>query len=77
MRLFVAIAPPEEMARRLREQINALPDLPPHRLAPIEQVHMTVQFIGEVTPRELPAVEEAVERSVVRRSHRGAGDPGS
>lgn len=38
-------------------------ELPRHRVTPVEQVHMTLQFIGDRHRRELGAVIESVERS--------------
>lgn len=66
MRLFVALYPPEESRR---EMLRALRKLDPpadarHRVSPLEQVHMTVHFIGDTAARELPGVSESVERSV-------------
>lgn len=34
-----------------------------HRVVPLEQVHLTLQFIGAAQPRELPEVMESIERS--------------
>jgi 2'-5' RNA ligase len=38
-------------------------DLPGHRLAPADQVHLTLHFIGPVERREVDGVRESVERS--------------
>lgn len=62
LRLFIAIYPPKEIARELLEWLGAF-DLPPHRLTPIDQVHLTLQFIGDVTPGRLKETIESVERS--------------
>jgi 2'-5' RNA ligase len=62
LRLFVAAYP----SRGLVEALTA--DLPPayrldSRKTPTEQVHLTLQFIGETELIELPRVRESVERS--------------
>jgi 2'-5' RNA ligase len=62
LRLFVAIYPPPQIAAALLEAIRGL-DLPPHRPVPPEQVHMTLQFIGDTAPEELDAVVESVGRA--------------
>jgi 2'-5' RNA ligase len=62
LRLFVAVYPPLEMALVLLERAARL-DLPGHRLTPPEQVHMTLQFIGDTPAAELDATRESVARS--------------
>lgn len=63
LRLFVALYPPVAMAARLLEMLGEL-GLARHRATPVEQVHVTVQFIGPTPVRELDAVKESVARSV-------------
>lgn len=63
LRLFVGAYPPPEVVERLHA---ALPrdELPAHRLVPAEQVHLTLQFIGDCPPgRSLDDVVESVRRS--------------
>jgi len=62
LRLFVAVYPPEHVADRLAEFIEGL-DLPKHRPVPRPQIHLTLQFIGDVPKSELDDVCESVERS--------------
>jgi 2'-5' RNA ligase len=62
LRLFVAIYPPHETARGMLKAMGKL-DLPPHRETPLDQIHMTLQFVGDVPARDLDAVIESVERS--------------
>lgn len=64
MRLFVAIYPPPEIARALSELLKPGADLPAHRLVAVEQIHMTVLFIGLIEPGARDDVIESVERSV-------------
>lgn len=61
-RLFVALYPPRELARALLDALESF-TLPPHRATPLEQVHMTLLFVGEVPERELAEVAESVERA--------------
>ncbi len=62
MRLFVAVYPPVEAAGMMLELLRGM-DLPEHRLVPPEQVHMTLQFIGDTDERQLGDVTESVERA--------------
>ncbi len=63
LRLFVAVYPPEDAARRMLRLLRKL-DLPRHREVPLEQVHMTVQFVGPTPVGDLEAVQESIARSV-------------
>ncbi len=62
MRLFVAAYPPPEVVRGMLAALKRL-ELPPHRLVPPEQVHLTLQFIGDTAPGRLDTVHESVERA--------------
>lgn len=62
LRLFVAINPPEVTRRAMVERLAAAP-IPRHRATPLDQVHLTVQFIGDTESRELPDVVESVRRA--------------
>lgn len=65
MRLFVALYPPEDARRAALRALQKL-DPPPdarHRACPLEQVHMTVHFIGDTAERELDRTLESVQRS--------------
>ena len=68
MRLFVAVYPPPELVRVWHEELRVR-DLPDHRVTPEDQVHLTLQFVGDVPRREVDATKESVARSVagVRR----------
>jgi 2'-5' RNA ligase len=63
LRLFVAAYPPRSVIDGAVEAMSRL-ELPPHRLTPAEQVHITLQFIGEVSQRELDEVTETVQSAV-------------
>lgn len=62
LRLFIAIYPPPEVARRLIAGLGRL-ELPAHRAVPAEQVHLTVHFVGGVADAELPRITETLERA--------------
>jgi 2'-5' RNA ligase len=63
LRLFVAVYPPVEVAARLLELLGRV-ELARHRVTPVEQVHLTVQFVGPTPVRDLDEVKESVARSV-------------
>jgi 2'-5' RNA ligase len=62
LRLFVGIYPPAETARQMLAALEDL-DLPHHRRTPVEQLHMTLQFIGDTPVKDLEATVESVDRS--------------
>ena len=65
-RLFVAVYPPLETAREmlaaLREAVGE--HAPPYRLTPVDQVHLTVQFVGDTPFARTDDVTESVARAV-------------
>ncbi len=62
-RLFVGVYPQVEVAARMVGLLEGVV-LPAHRVAAVEQVHMTVHFVGDVDTRQMDEVRESVERSV-------------
>ncbi len=65
LRLFVAIYPSTDAAREMLRALSRL-DLPPVarcRATRPDQLHMTVQFIGDTEEAALAEVQESVERS--------------
>ncbi len=62
LRLFVAIYPPARIASSLSRSLGELV-LPEHRRVPVEQIHLTLLFIGDTPPRQLDAVGESVRRA--------------
>lgn len=62
-RLFVSIEPPPDVAAALLDALARRADVSNARLVGREQVHMTVQFIGETDVRDVARVCESVERS--------------
>lgn len=62
LRLFVAAYPPPELSRALIESLRPL-RLPAHRCTPVEQVHLTLQFIGDTPEREMEWVRETVSKA--------------
>jgi 2'-5' RNA ligase len=57
VRLFVAIYPPSEVVRHLK---NRLGD-PGVRLTPADRWHITLHFLGEVPDGRLPGIERALD----------------
>jgi len=60
LRLFVAVYPPPELAAAMQAASDA-PGLPPHRAVPVEQIHLTLLFIGDTDPKALDRAKESVE----------------
>ncbi len=58
----MGVYPPEDAARAMLQLLGGR-DLAEHRRTAAEQVHMTVQFIGDTPVGELDRVAESVERS--------------
>lgn len=64
LRLFVAIHPPGATVHAMFAAMEKLSSpLPPHRVTPAGQVHLTVQFIGDTPAKDVDATIESVERS--------------
>lgn len=63
LRLFVAIYPPPELATAMLETLRTR-QLPAYRATPLDQLHMTVQFIGDTPTADLDATIESVQRAV-------------
>ncbi len=62
VRLFVAVYPPTKVSAEMIGDLGAL-SLPPHRITPSLQVHLTLQFIGDTELDRLDEVIESVRRS--------------
>ncbi len=62
LRLFVAVYPPTDVAASLLDRVRSL-ELPSNRLVAPQQVHLTLQFIGDVNVRQLDDTIESVQRS--------------
>ena len=61
MRVFVAVFPPPEVQETLVEAARALPT-DAFRLTVPDRVHLTLKFLGEVPPEDLPRTSSALER---------------
>ena len=61
-RIFVACYPPPATARTLLAELGEL-ELPEHRPTTVDQLHLTLQFVGNVHPKQLEALVETVERA--------------
>lgn len=62
LRLFLSLHPPVGVARALLEALAQL-ELPAHRVTPLDHVHMTVLFLGEIDERRVAATIESAERA--------------
>ncbi len=62
MRVFVAVFPPATVQEALTEAARALPT-DAFRLTPARRVHLTLKFLGEVSPEDLPRVAAALGRA--------------
>jgi len=62
-RLFVAAYPPHEIARAMIKSLRAIHGLPDLRETPLEQIHLTLQFIGDVAVKDLDRTIESIERA--------------
>jgi 2'-5' RNA ligase len=60
--VFIAAYPPPAVVDALAAAARAL-ELPAHRPTPPEQVHLTLQFVGDVDPRDLDGLIESAERA--------------
>src|SRR5689334_14963030 len=60
LRLFVAAYPPSSVVEQL---LGLVADVPGLRVTAPEQLHLTLQFIGDTLPRELEDVTESVRRA--------------
>jgi 2'-5' RNA ligase len=58
----MGVYPPAETVRAMLRALASL-HAPPHRPTPPEQVHLTLLFIGDTDPQDVPDVIESVERS--------------
>ena len=63
LRLFVAIYPPEGVARAMLRSLRKL-EAANHKPTSVEQIHLTLQFIGPTSICDLEQVQESVARSV-------------
>lgn len=62
IRLFVGLYPPVEAAEAMLAEFRTY-EWPEHRETTIEQIHMTLQFIGDVLASRLDDIAESVERA--------------
>jgi 2'-5' RNA ligase len=61
-RLFVAAYPPPALARSMLDLLDDIA-LPAHRRTPADQVHLTLQFIGDTPVNRLDETIESVEKA--------------
>jgi 2'-5' RNA ligase len=66
VRLFVAAYPPANVAKELAREASSLCarlNLPDSRETPNDQIHLTLQFVGETPVANLEGVRESVRRA--------------
>ncbi len=63
LRLFVAVYPPPQAVAKLLALANSISALPAGKPTPLEQVHRTLVFLGEVNPCRLDDTVQSVQRS--------------
>lgn len=67
MRLFVAIEVPEPPRRDLRRRVNGLRErLPRARWVDLENLHLTLLFLGETAEAEVPALAAKLREAFAR-----------
>jgi 2'-5' RNA ligase len=67
MRLFVALEVPEPPRRDLRRRVEGVRDrLPRARWVDLDDVHLTLLFLGETTDAEVPAFAAALREPFAR-----------
>ena len=67
MRAFIAVSIPDEIKRKLQEEIDLLSDLlrgAPVRWVRPEGIHLTLKFLGEISNNNLEKFHQALEREV-------------
>jgi 2'-5' RNA ligase len=57
MRLFIAIDPPESALQQIEPMLKSLPG---GKAVPLEQIHLTLKFIGEVGAEPAEAIQAAL-----------------
>jgi 2'-5' RNA ligase len=67
IRLFVAATLPPSLKQELQEQLLALQH-PAVRVVPEQNLHLTLFFIGNVPPEQLPAIKQAIQEVAQRHS---------
>lgn len=65
LRLFVALALPDDVRAELRRAAGAMRDFAPHgtRWVNVDGAHLTLRFIGSTPPGAVDALSEAVARA--------------
>jgi len=67
MRLFIAIEVPEPPRRELRRRLEGLRDrLPRARWVDLENLHLTLLFLGETAEGEIPALAAKLRQAFAR-----------
>jgi 2'-5' RNA ligase len=75
-RMFVALAPPEEVVEHLDAFLEVRRSAAPFRWADASQLHLTLAFLAEVEERRLDDLTERLARAAARRTAFEAGVAG-
>ncbi len=63
MRLFIALNLPKKERQRIERAAQPLrEDDPPVRWEPIDNLHVTLKFLGQVRAERVPGIQDAMER---------------
>ena len=65
VRCFIAISLPEDIVKRLAQQIASIKEVVPHgviRWVREDNIHLTLKFLGNVPSNELPEIANSLQR---------------
>jgi 2'-5' RNA ligase len=68
MRLFLAVVPPQRIRREVALAVRDFARRGAGRFVPQENLHLSLQFLGETPPEAVPSIQEAAESSSSLRS---------
>ena len=69
MRAFIAVSIPDEIKKKLQEEIDLLSDLirgAPVRWVRPEGIHLTLKFLGEISNNNLEHFHQVLEGEFIR-----------
>ncbi len=71
VRCFIAISLPEDIVKRLAQQIASIKEVVPHgviRWVREDNIHLTLKFLGNVPSNELTEITNSIQRSADRHA---------
>jgi 2'-5' RNA ligase len=66
MRLFLAVVPPQRIRREVALVARDFAQRGAGRFVPEENLHLSLQFLGETPAKDVPAIQEAAESCALR-----------